>query len=370
MYNLEDRSYLQQPRIMPEEVVLATADRIAKHVERHGITSILVVIHGGEPLLTGKEWMRRFVNTIRHALPIGTECKFSLQTNGVLLDSEWIQLFVDHKITVGLSLDGPQHINDKWRVNHAGRGSYLQSIAGLELLLRSPDVYAGVLCVVDPEQDGLYIYRHFRELGITNIEFLLPAQYNWDNPPPGHADETSTSVADYLIPIFDNWWAEDNPMVSIRLFDNIIRLLFGYRERVTDAIGGNPMYQAVINTDGSIELPDVLRACSNELVNIGLNVENDSIDAVYAHPAFALPLAGLRGLCATCKACALHDVCGGGYLPMRFSRKNGFDNPNVFCRDLWKLITHIAEAVTGKIKNIPDERLLDYAKEGAPLVHQ
>jgi uncharacterized protein len=42
-------------------------------------------------------------------------------------------------------------------------------------------------------------------------------------------------------------------------------------------------------------------------------------------------------------------VCGGGYLPHRFSKANGFDNPSVYCADLLKLIEHIASAIVREL---------------------
>jgi uncharacterized protein len=50
-------------------------------------------------------------------------------------------------------------------------------------------------------------------------------------------------------------------------------------------------------------------------------------------------------LCAQCRGCPVRAVCGGGYLPHRYSSRNGFDNPSVYCRDLMKLIVHIQARV-------------------------
>ena len=35
------------------------------------------------------------------------------------------------------------------------------------------------------------------------------------------------------------------------------------------------------------------------------------------------------------------NACGGGYLPHRFSRKNGFDNPSVYCDDLYAMFENM-----------------------------
>ena len=46
-----------------------------------------------------------------------------------------------------------------------------------------------------------------------------------------------------------------------------------------------------------------------------------------------------------CKRCPIRVTCGGGYMPHRFSKENGFNNPSVYCRDLLKLICHVQNKV-------------------------
>jgi sulfatase maturation enzyme AslB (radical SAM superfamily) len=69
----------------------------------------------------------------------------------------------------------------------------------------------------------------------------------------------------------------------------------------------------------------------------------------YNWTLFQAALAGQNGLCEACRACPFHDVCGGGYLPHRYSTERGFSNPTVYCRDLWKLITHVLEAAVREL---------------------
>jgi uncharacterized protein len=38
-------------------------------------------------------------------------------------------------------------------------------------------------------------------------------------------------------------------------------------------------------------------------------------------------------------------ACGGGYLPHRFSKDNGYDNPSVYCEDLYGTFEHIASVL-------------------------
>ena len=35
------------------------------------------------------------------------------------------------------------------------------------------------------------------------------------------------------------------------------------------------------------------------------------------------------------------NACGGGYLPHRFSTKDGYDNPSVYCDDLYSMFENM-----------------------------
>src|SRR5580693_6073961 len=54
MYNLADQTYRGQPAVMSGAVTAAMARRIASHASRHGVPSVHVILHGGEPLLLGR----------------------------------------------------------------------------------------------------------------------------------------------------------------------------------------------------------------------------------------------------------------------------------------------------------------------------
>lgn len=350
IFNLGDQSFQGRPKVMPLELVAKAAERMVEQARLQGVRRINVAFHGGEPMLAGKEWLRRAVETFRRAGGEEVHFLFSLQTNGVLLDHDWVKLFDELQIGISVSLDGPREINDRARVNFAGRGSYDDVVRGLRFLLDTPEgqrVFGGVLCVVDPASNGLETYRHFRSLGLKSIDFLLPLEHNWDNPPPGHQDPKATPYADYLIPIFDEWWAEDDPTIQIRYFQTILGHFFDGSVGV-DSLGGHPISFGIIDTDGSLEPLDSLRACGDGFCNMGLNIQHDPISALYDQTLFQIGLLGQDGLCEICQVCPLREVCGAGYLPHRYNKANGLRNQSVYCRDLWKLINHILDAAVAR----------------------
>lgn len=358
MFNLRDFSYRGKPKVMSLEVVETFAHKAAALAVKQGVKSVGVSLHGGEPLLAGQEWFRSALEIFRKIEKKGVRFGFTVQTNGVMLDSDWIRLFDSEGVSIGISMDGPRQIHDRVRVNFAGRGSYDEVVRGLRLVQEYPKVFGGVLCVIDPSNNGLEIYRHFCELGVSAIDFLWPLDYNRDVRPPLF-ENARHPYADYLVPIFDEWWQNNRETVSIRYFFQLIKNIFGARGGL-DSLGGNPLTIVSIDSDGSIEPVDSLKACGEGFTELGLNVLRDEIDMVYDQPLFKQAIAGQDGLCAECKACPLHDICGGGYLPHRYSQSNSFDNPTIYCRDVWGLTTHILSS----IDNLEDVRRFLVAQYG------
>jgi uncharacterized protein len=351
MFNLKDKSFLGKSKLMSLDTVRTAAARIVELAVEQGMSEINVSFHGGEPLLAGKEWFRDATAIFRQAGEGKVTFKLGLQTNAVLIDAEWVEFLEQNQIAVGVSMDGPRHVNDRARVNFAGASSHDATVAGIQLMLGRP-IFGGILSVMNPADDGLEIYKYFLELGVKSIDFLWPLDHNWDAPPASLSQENATPYADYLIPIFDEWFRNDSKRVSIRYFDRIIRGLFGASVKL-DALGGNPINIVTIDTDGSIEPVDSLRASADGLTSLGLYIQKDPLAALYEKEAFQVALAGRKGLSEQCLKCPFMDTCGGGYLPHRYSSGNGFRNPSVYCRDLWKLINHITDTVVAEMSKSP-----------------
>src|SRR5262249_32359883 len=118
----------------------------------------------------------------------------------------------------------------------------------------------------------------------------------------------------------------------------------------TETVGLSPVALITVNTDGSLEQVDSLRSAHHGAAATSLDVIHNSFDDALRHPAIAARQIGLAALAETCQQCALHQVCGGGHYVHRYRRDTGFRNPSVYCPDLTKLITHIANRVAAEIR--------------------
>lgn len=148
-----------------------------------------------------------------------------------------------------------------------------------------------------------------------------------------------TDYADWLVSIFDRWLADGCPM-RVRTFDSIISTARG-GPALTESLGLEPSDLLVVETDGTYEQADSLKVAFDGAAATGMNVFRHSVDEVARHDGITARRTGLAGLCATCRACPVVTICGGGLYAHRYRTGAGFDNPSVFCADLKKLIEHI-----------------------------
>lgn len=341
MYNHEDKSYLGQPKFMSKETYISFFKKVKIHCLKNNILKFHFILHGGEPLMVGVDYMKSFIKTAKYILEPEVESIFSIQTNGILINDEWCTFIKDYKIGIGISIDGVKSINDKYRIDHKGKGTYDKVIKSIKLLQKNK-IGFGILSVINIEANPIDAYNHFKELGIEAVDFLLP-DYTYDNLPPQISSPSlnrlDTPYADWLIRIFDVWF-EDKYKLDIRLFKYSICLLLGGQVDF-DYIGTSNNDVLVIETDGGIEPVDSLKICGNEFTKLNANIKNHSIDFGLSSPLSKMYHLSKKLVSQQCKVCPILEICGGGFLPHRYSKTNGFNNPSLYCTDLIKLFTHI-----------------------------
>jgi uncharacterized protein len=353
VYEHADQGWRHQPRVMSTKTIDDATARIAQHAERHALPDTHVIMHGGEPLLAGKEHIAYVATRLRGALPAATRLHLSLQTNGVLLDEAFLDVLDDHGIRVGVSLDGARQAHDRHRRYADGRGAYTRVRRALEVLAsqRYRHLFGGLLCTIDLANDPIETYEALLEFEPPAINLLLP-HATWATPPPGYAPGTGqTRYGDWLVAVFDRWYSAPHRETGVRLFEELINLLLGGRSG-SEAVGLTPTDLVVIETDGSLEQADSLKVAYEGAGAIGLNVVDHPFDAALALPAILARQRGIAGLCDDCQRCPLVRVCGGGHYSHRYRPDTGFANPSIYCADLTRLIEHMRQRVYADVHDL------------------
>jgi uncharacterized protein len=357
VYEMADQSWRSQPVRMSPATATRIAARIAEHARTHGLHELQLTLHGGEPLLAGPELITHVVTAVRDAVDPGVRVDVSVQTNAVRLDADYLRLFAELEVGVGVSLDGPAQAHDRHRRYANGRGSHAAVAAALDRLVSGPyrHLFNGLLCAIDVRNDPIATYETLLKYEPPAVDLLLP-HGNWTSPPPDRrADSTATPYADWLIAVFDRWYRAPRQETRIRLFGEIIRLLCGGTS-TTELVGLSPVGVVVVETDGSIEQSDTLKSAYPGAPRTGLNVAGHSFDAALLLPSIVARQIGESALSAECQMCRIRRVCGGGLYAHRYRAESGFANPSVYCADLFRLITHIRGAVRSDVAALRERR--------------
>lgn len=353
VYNMGDETYKVQPKLMSEDTALSIVKRTEEHCIENKVQHFSFVFHGGEPLLQSKSFYSFFVQHVNELLikKHSIKCYFSLQTNGLLMDKEWCLLLNKLKISTGISLDGYKEINDQFRVDHKGRGSYDKTIRGINIGKQYLKRKVGILGVMDINSDPVKMYDHIKRTSSNSIMDMLWPLATWDNYPKELVvdscdSQVSTPFADWLITIFDLWF-EERPKTNlqIRIFTSIMNLIMDVETGWDEEFGLNNNKLLCIETDGNMGVSGDFNICGKDFFKPGSNIHSHSFTNSLQTPLGEKYYEGSKNLCQQCTHCPIVEVCGGGHMTSRYSNANGFNNPSIYCHDRIKLIVHIQNAI-------------------------
>lgn len=346
MFRGGDTSFQRKPKFMSLDIAKQTIRRAKEHCEQNNIPKFNFVLHGGEPLLAGREFVEEFINYAKEEFyPTKTNLIISLQTNGTLINNEWCKLFAKHKINLGISIDGIKENNDKYRIDRSGNGTFDKIISGIKLC-HDYNIKPGLLSVINVDSDPVAIYNLYKSLNVEAADILL-LEANYDKLPPkatkGQLLNSETPYGDWLITLFDMWYKDPYNFYN-RHFSQYIKSVLG-AEINGDDMGNSTNDILTIETNGNYESEDALRICGNNFTTTSVNVKSHSVEDALNTKLANIYYFSHRDLPQKCLVCPIRETCGGGYLPHRYSSENGFNNPSIYCNDLLKLITHIQNII-------------------------
>ena len=116
--------YLEKEKLFPADENYKMSDEVLETYVRNYIHSqnapeISFAWQGGEPTLMGLNFFRKVVALQRQHAG-GRPVNNSFQTNGTNLNDDWCKFFAKEGFLVGLSIDGPEHIHNRYRVDKGG----------------------------------------------------------------------------------------------------------------------------------------------------------------------------------------------------------------------------------------------------------
>lgn len=206
-------------------------EELIRQVMQQSGESVSLAWQGGEPTMMGLDFYKRAIELEKkygHNQMVGN----GLQTNGLLLDKNWASFLKEYDWLVGISLDGPAHIHDRYRFDKGQKGTH-QRVEENAVMLQQEGVAANAMCCLTSYSvqfpDELYAY--YKGLGYNFMQFIPIVET--DKNDPGKAAPFSVTAEDYgkfLIRMFDLWlgdFKDGVPTTSIRHFESVFHSYVG-----------------------------------------------------------------------------------------------------------------------------------------------
>ncbi len=305
-------------------------------VLKTGYDRIHIIWHGGEPLLIGIDYFRRALDVERKVfINDSVIIENSVQTNGTLIDKEWIRLFKEHNIKVGISFDGVE--NDKYRAQSE------KVLSSMKALKEAGLSFGCNAVVADDDYSLKDNYEFFKSQGVS-FDFSMVIN-------EGNAKDklslTSVSFADKMIKLFDEW-IYDTKGVSVRTFATYLAVASGGRYRICSMCSCHMKYLSVF-PDGTVY------NCGRTNLQkypFGKIDDFNSVNDVFSSKGALDLISGSIKRREKCKqSCELFSVCAGGCSDIAIS-ENGLENiPANYCYVFKTVYKHVKKVYDEIIKN-------------------
>jgi uncharacterized protein len=370
---------------MPDEVLSAF---ISNYVSSQPTPMVEFVWQGGEPTLSGLDFYKRVVELQKPFARTKTITN-SLQTNGTLLNDEWCRFLKQHDFMVGISIDGPKEIHDRYRRDRTGKGTFDQAMRGLRLLQKHKVGY-NVLASVAREtaKRPLDVYRFLREQGVEFIQFapivermpdILSRQHGLRLAEPASLDkeEEQTEVTpwsvspeeygDFLIAIYEEWVRHDVGQVFVMNFEWALNAWIGNPSPV--CIHAEQCGQSlVIEHNGNVYACD---HCVYPEYKLGNILTERLPDLARKSRETGFGVSKETALPKWCRECKVLAACRGGCPKQRFLMSN-YNEPGLhyLCEGYKKFFLHIRKychAMTQLLEHGQPASLIMEAVKG-PLI--
>ncbi len=322
---------------------LEVLEALIKETYQANIHSPMVnfIWHGGEPLVVGKKFYQKVVELQKKYNQSQKQVTINgLQTNGTLIDEEWVKFFKANEFQIGISLDGPPEYHDLYRRYPKGRGSFKDVMKGIKIL-RKNDIPFGIVSVItdvsvySPER----MFRFFVENELYDIKFSRALGRDYYDGRLLKFAPNPDEYGNFLLQILELWLEEDNPQLKITPINEIfISLLRG--ECGLECLFSNKCDRFwIVNPDGSVH------ACISEGIGEkwcfgNINAGSETLIHSSVFQEFQEMVTDLRKSCLKCK---WYNICKGGctidYELEFFSQ----EKRNVLCKTFQRLFQKAEE---------------------------
>ncbi len=352
-YYLEKKNlYMDEKKFIMSEEVL---DKFfSQYFKSQDVPAVSVVWQGGEPTMLGVDYFKKAMEIIdKHNNDKQIEHVF--QTNGTLIDEEWARFFKRYDFLVGVSIDGPKDLHDRYRTYKDGKPTWDRIMKSIDIL-KKHDVRFNTLSVLNDlnSQYPLEVYHFLKEIGSGYMQFIPILERIADNPgdyplklvaphygggakvAPWSAEPAQ--IGDFLIQIFDEWVRNDVGKYYVQHFDVAL----------ANWVGERPGLCAFSKTCGdatAMEFNGDLFACDHFVYpedKLGNILEKNMLHMIQSEEQMAFGEAKQKSLPKQCMDCDYRFACNGGCPKNRILKTPaGEPGLNYFCEGYYNFFKHI-----------------------------
>ncbi|BEO62850.1 regulatory protein [Serratia marcescens] len=326
---------------------------IQQHILAQDGEQVMFSWQGGEPTMMGLPFFRRIVELCQKYAG-GKRIQHALQTNGLLLNDEWARFFAEHRFLIGISIDGPQALHDRYRTSRSGKGTHAQVLSALTLL-QEHGVEFNTLTVVGKHNVGQAreVYEFLLAAGSRHIQFIpLVERLSTAESAalklvmPG---ESAATLAPWTVPawqygeflnqIFDIWVRRDVGRVSVQMFD-VALSAWCEQPPVLCVFAETCGHAFALEANGDLYNCDHFVYPEHRLGNIH---QQDIRTLNNSEQAHAFGHAKKASLTPDCRQCEFRFVCHGGCPKHRFAvSPSGHPGHNYLCPGYKHFFRHIS----------------------------
>lgn len=272
------------------------------------VTSITYAFQGGEPTLAGLSFFTYFVSYVNKK-KTNQKIQYSLQTNGYILDQEWVSFFKKHDFLIGVSLDGYAENHNKLRSDLQGEPTFKRINESITLLQKYQIPY-NILSVLTKQLAAhpKELYAFYKRKRFSYIQ-LIPCLPTYPNTVDEDLYALTPKEFYTFYDTFFELWLEDfkrGEYISIALFDNLFTI---FKNRIPGQCGavGNCQLQMVVESNGDVYPCDFY---SNDRYRLG-NIKSNSISELSKSGVVSRFLKEPKRSNKNCGRCKFQKICNG-----------------------------------------------------------
>lgn len=337
-YYLEKEKLYSQGSFRMPKVLLE--EYIVQHIEACSDPVIRFSWHGGEPTILGLDYFGKIIELQQKHKPSHQQIWNGMQTNGTLLDEDWGSFLAKYGFSVGLSLDGPQKMHDRYRVTKGGKPTFERTLRGYQIL-RKHGVSTDILCVVNDYnvKYPLEVYQFFKKIGAAYISFLPMVERDADAEEGVNPMSVEAELwGEFLCAVFDEWMDQDIGRIKVQIFEEAARTAFKMEHSLCifrPECGDIP----VVEHNGDFYSCDHYVDKAHCLGNI---IDTPLGELLQSPEQRAFGRAKRDTLPRFCRECEVRDMCNGECPKNRFIKTpDGEPGLNYLCAGYKQFFTHI-----------------------------